>query len=787
MNIKECKRYLSVLVYSIITAAVLAGCSNPEQTKVEHVRRGETLLKEKKFEEASIEFRNAIQIDDKLAAAHWGLAQAHEGAQRFLEAVEELKRTIQVDPNNLDARVKLGTYYLAGRRPDNAELLTEAERLAKEVLEKDPNHIEGHILMASVLNAQGKRNEALTELNRAIQINPNRVESQLGLARFYLQTNELGKAEETYRRAIAMNDQSAIAHVEYGKFLASRNQMEAAEAQFRRAVEVEPSNRDIQLLLASFYLANKQLDKAEASFKAYAEIDRNRPEGRATLADFYANVGRYDEAVSIYQDLTTKSPDYTRARYRLGEIMLQRGDPQGATGQVDEVLRKNQRDTQALLLRSRIRLQNSDVKGAIEDLQEVLKLEPNSLPGLYFMAEANMRAGRIDQARSYVVDLERFYPNYLPAKLMQAQISLKTNDPKTALRLTTELLERLGKTTPDGQSTPQLLSELRPTTLIARGTAHLQMKNLAAARQDMEAARNAAPNSPLIYTNLATVALAENKLDEAAGHYERVLSMDATNAEAIGGLIKVYANQNRLDQAHARVDQALAAAQPNKQGAPLHYLKAQVYGAQKNVQAAEGELRRALELDPEYMAAYFALGAMYVNTNQQDRAVAQYREVVNKKPDNVAAHTLIGMLEDGRRNHDAAVESYRKALAVDANAPIAGNNLAWIYAEHGKGNLDEAIRLAQGIVQRFPDVAGFSDTLGWVYHKKGLHAAAIEQLQKAVAKENNSPTYRYHLGVALAAKGDKVGARREIEQALRLGEGKGFAQVDEAKNMLALL
>ena len=431
-------------------------------------------------------------------------------------------------------------------------------------------------------------------------------------------------------------------------------------------------------------------------------------------------------------------------------------------------------------------MQNGQTKEAIDDLQEVLKLEPNSLAGLYFMAEANMRVGRVEQARAHVGDLERFYPNYLPAKLMQAQISLKTNDPKTALRLTNEVLERLGKTTPDAQNPPQLMAELRPTTPIARATAHLQLNNTAAARADMEAAREAAPNSSIVHANLATVALAENKLDEAAGHYERVLQTDATNAEALGGLINVYARQNRVDQAHARVDQAIAAAGANKGGAALHYLKAQLFGAQKNVQGAEGELRRALEIDPEYMAAYFALGAMYVNTNQQDRAVAEYRQVVNKKPDNVAAHTLIGMLEDGRRNYDAAIESYRKALAVDPNAPIAGNNLAWLYAEHGKGNLDEAVRLAQGIVQRFPDVAGFADTLGWVYHKKGLQAAAVEQLQKAVAKDN-SPAYRYHLGMVLAAKGDKAGARREIEQALRLGEGKNFAQADQARSALAAL
>jgi Flp pilus assembly protein TadD len=145
------------------------------------------------------------------------------------------------------------------------------------------------------------------------------------------------------------------------------------------------------------------------------------------------------------------------------------------------------------------------------------------------------------------------------------------------------------------------------------------------------------------------------------------------------------------------------------------------------------------------------------------------------------------MLEDSRQNYDAAAESYRKALEIDPNTTIAANNLAWIYAAHGKGNLDDAVRLAQGIVQRFPETPGFADTLGWVYYKKGMHQAAVEQLQKAVAGSGQSAVYRFHLGMALAGKGDRAGARRELEQSLRLGEKSQFAESDEARRTLATL
>lgn len=768
----------------------LAGCSNPEKAKAEHLARGEAFLKEKKFQEASLEFRNVLQIDETSGRGHWGLAQAYEGLQRFQEAVQELQRAVDADPNNLDARVRLGNYYLVPEKKSQ-EMIANAERLANEVLQKDPNHIEGHILKATVLYAQNHPDQALNELRRAIEINPQRIESYLSLARFYQNTKDIGKAEETFKQAIAINENSALAHTEYGKFLVGASRTDAAEAEFRRAVEVEPTNYDSRYVLASFYFVNNRLDKAEESYKALADLDKEKPEGRAILADFYASVNRLDDSIRIYQDLVTQAPDYARARYRLGEILLQRGDVAGATAQADAVLKTNERDMQAKLLHARIRLQENKPKEAIEDLKEVLKQEPNSRAGLYFMAQANFAAGQIEQARAFAGDLERFYPDDLPAKLMQAQINLAAGDSKTALRVANEMLESLSTKKPDSNLSPQFLTELYTKGLTARGTAQLGLNDTTGARASFEAARSKMPNSPGAYINLAAVALREGNLDEGAGFYHQALTIDRTNFDALNGLINVYSNprQNHLDQAHALVDEALSAQPNNAQlNASLHFLKAQAFGYQKNADGAAAELRRALELDPNYFPAYGAYAALFVNTNQVDNAIAQYRKIIDRQPDNASAYTLIGILEDGRQNYDAANENYRKALQIDPNATIAANNLAWSYAAHDKGNLDEAVRLAQGTVQKFPEMAGFADTLGWVYYKKGLYGAAVEQLQKAVAGAKESASYHFHLGMALAGKGDKAAARRELEQALSLGEkNKDFAQADEARKTLASL
>ena len=267
-----------------------------------------------------------------------------------------------------------------------------------------------------------------------------------------------------------------------------------------------------------------------------------------------------------------------QGHYRLAEILLMRGDRNGVSAQIEEALKKDQHDRQALLLRARLRIQDGQsegLKAAIEDLKEVLRQEPNSLAGLYFMAQANLNLGAIDQARASAGDLEKNYPDYLPGKLMQVQLRIAGGDPKGALSLASDLLERLNKVAPDRQNSPQLLEEIRAKTYLARGSAQIQLRNLPAARQDFEAARQVAPNEAEIYNNLAAVSRLENKPDEAVAFYQSALKSRATDFNALSGLISLYAGKNEIDKAHATIDQALN-SYPNN--ASLHFLKAQVYG-----------------------------------------------------------------------------------------------------------------------------------------------------------------------------------------------------------------
>lgn len=790
----ECqkKRRRLVLLYLLIftVSVLLTGCSN-EKAKAAFVARGEAYLKESKYHEASLEFRNAIQLDYRMGAAHWGLARAYEGLERYVETIEELRLTIRYDTNNLDARVKLGNYFLVYNPP----VVEEADKLANFVLQRNPNHIEANILKASVLAAMKRPDEEVFRiLDKVVSLDPNRAETQISIANFYMSKNDVVKAEEGFRKAITMKDNSALIRMQFAKFLSELNRMSEAEEQYRHAVQVEPKNREAHKALAAFYVETSQSDKAEESYKALASLDPTNPEGLATLADFYASIERNDEAISIYREAIKKWPDYTRGRYRLGEMLLVKNDVKGALDQAEALLTADPRDVDGLLLRARVKLERGLSKDALKDLDEVIRYRPTSRSGWFYTAEARLRVGQLEQARGAAAELERQYPTYFSGKLISAQISFAAGDIKNALRLGNEMVEMLKNAVASGQTSPQELADLRSRAFSIRGLAHLQSGNLKVAREDLTEAQRLSPNIASSNGNLGRIALAERKADEALQAFEQALKIDSKSYDAFNGLISAFEMKGQLDHAHQRLDQAINENANDKSLlASLHYLKSTVFSYQNDMQGAEAELNKTLTIDPNYLPAYSTYAALLVRNNRVEEAIAQYKRVLERRPNDAATYTLIAMLEENKGNLDLAVEGYKKALENDANSAIAANNLAWLYAEYDKGNIDEAVRLAQNIVQRFPEEPGYADTLGWIYYKKGAYASAIPLLQKCVELDaamavkrgvQQTASYRYRLGMALAASGDRTAARRELEQALSIGK---FPEADEARKALSTL
>lgn len=792
MNYKECQSFRSRI---LITLTILCGLflfASCGQSLQSHLDRGNEYLQKRKFEEAAMQFRAATQIDDTSADAHWGLGQALEAQGKFLETVEELRKVADLAPDNLEAKAKLGNYYLLFNPPQ----IQESEKVLQDIFKKDKNFIEGHILQASIFSAQGKsEQEVVGVLDKAISIDKKRTESYLAKSRFFMKINKADEAEATIKEAISVNDKRALGYLEYGRFLTYADRSKESEAQYQKAIEVEPKNIEAREAIASYYLSERHLEKAENAYKELVKVQENSPESRMDLASFYAIIGRGDDAINVYQGILNDAPEYARARYKLSEIYLDRKELDKVTAEVEKLMSVNDKDAEALMLRARVKLAEDNPEEAVSDLEEVLKKQPSLQTALFYMTQTRLALGQVDQARAFIGDLEKYHPTYRRSALLKIQAAFSADEPEIALQESNKLIRLSERAYPTNAEDGQELEDLRVRGITSRGIANLQLGNTEEAEKDLQEVVRLSPGSAGPKINLAKVYIAKKELDKALELYGEALSKDSKNFDALSGMVTVLTRQKEFDKAKSEVNKMMQAVGTDKRSLPaLHYLKADILTAENNLDTAEAELKKAIEIDENYLPAYSAYASLLISKNQMDAALAQYQKVVEKKP-SASVHTLIGMLQDSKQNFDEAEKHYRKALEINPGTPIAANNLAWLIADQNRGNLDEALRLAQDTVNRNQNIAGYHDTLGWVNYKKGFYTQSVESFKKAVAldetdaknlgKETNS-SYRIRLGMALASAGDKDSARKEVAIALQSGkEELSPKDIQNAKNILA--
>jgi len=225
--------------------------------------------------------------------------------------------------------------------------------------------------------------------------------------------------------------------------------------------------------------------------------------------------------------------------------------------------------------------------------------------------------------------------------------------------------------------------------------------------------------------------------------------------------------------------QAAAAAQP-KNPVP-HHLLGRLLMQGGDTEGGIAAFKAALAADPNYLPAYGALGSVYAASERYEDAIAQLETALEHDPKNGATRMLLAVVLEQAGKTDQAIEHYKKVLDTAPNFAPAANNLAWLYS-HGAGNLDVALTLAQTAREYAPTDPGVADTLGWLYHLKGVYMRAEALLGEALDGMPGHPVLLYHAGMNSIKLEKNADARRYLEQAL--ASKTPFAERDQASEAL---
>ena len=210
-------------------------------------------------------FREAVRIQPDYADAHANLGAALTQTDAE-EAVRELEKAVALAPGSAKVRFNLAAAY--GASPARG-MAKEIEQLEKTI-ELDPTFARAHVALGKAYLRDGKVAEAVKALQEATRLSPESGEAryQLGLAlaragRKEEATSELQKGRELVKEDD--RDRTASLDLAEGREALAKGDLDRATAKFRHAIQLRPDSSEAQAALAAVVEKQKALSAASDS------------------------------------------------------------------------------------------------------------------------------------------------------------------------------------------------------------------------------------------------------------------------------------------------------------------------------------------------------------------------------------------------------------------------------------------------------------------------------------------------------------------------------------------
>ncbi|HEV8643253.1 MAG TPA: tetratricopeptide repeat protein [Methylomirabilota bacterium] len=191
------------------------------------------------------------------------------------------------------------------------------------------------------------------------------------------------------------------------------------------------------------------------------------------------------------------------------------------------------------------------------------------------------------------------------------------------------------------------------------------------------------------------------------------------------------------------------------------YALGTVHQALGNRWKAAAQFRAATQLDPSYPEPYKALGDLLLAAPRRlfDQAVEAYTKAIERRPFYADAHVGLGDALAAKGDIDGAIAAYQKALAFNAVNSRVHVSLGKIYYGE-KGLYYEAVNAYKRAIDLDSRSVEARMGLGEVYEDKGLYKEAIEEYRRVIEAEPTHAEALYNLALVY----EKVDPREAIVQ-----------------------
>lgn len=788
VKIMQAMQRYGIWVLFLFLAVGLVACSAEQKIK-KHIQRAEAYDANEEYEEAVIEYRNALQLDPNKVETHLALAKVYFKMQKTRDGQWELGEAIRLDPKRNDLRLEYGEL---GRRiqeydsaleqaeaviavdPTNAEALflkartlqdmkkPEAEQAYLQTIAAAPDKARYYLATGLYYALLGNMKEAEKMVLTAVERDPGYL-SYSAMAAYLTDIPERAKeAEAWWRKAIdaaktGSDDLLIQGYTSFANYYSRQNNFADAERVLLEAIEHFPKELNFVYMLARFYAMSGDEKKADELMENAIKAVPDKVDPYLALSSYRYRKGDDEGAIKALNDALKIDAKSIPTRLRLADLYFEKGSGskdealvnQGSA-LVEGVLGEDENEPEALYLRAKLDLYKGKKDDSVRRLRRVIELRPDWAQAHFILGTALLTKEDLKGARS---ELERALE--LDSSLFEARKALS------------QVYDRLGESAPAISEARKILQQ-RPDAddvrivlaqgLLREGKPSEAIKELDAIPEERRGVG--------VYYALGRAYLFLGKLDDARKNLLRANELAPNNAEILGSLFRVDVATGRLQDTLQRVD---AAVKADPKSPALAHLQGMVLNAAGREEETIRAFRRAIELNPNLIDSYSELAKVYARAGKTDQVVKIFEEAAAAAPNEPTVRLLLGTLYEGLNEKAKARAAYEKAIQLNPKLAAAKNNLAYMLAEEGK-ELDRALTLAQEAKALVPNNANVADTLGWVFYKKQLPSAAIPYLKEAEqglsSEDPVLDSVRYHLALAYHANGESGKARALLQLSL---------------------
>ena len=654
-----------------------------------------------RFDDATVVLQEQAKLAPQDVRIQAALGLTFRQAKRYDEARQAFQKAAQLARDNLAIVDQLVELDLLDKHFD------AALQTVRRQFEKAPDAPAAHFFEGKILTAQGKWDSAQAELQKTLQLDPNYSSAYDLLVQTYLAANKLPQAVSQLQAELSKNPNNASALMTLALVYQKMQDYPKARDAYEKLVSINPNF--VTALNNLAYLYAEQLNNLDKAYELARKARDLQGEDAAvgdTLGWVLYKRGDYQQALTILQESAEKAADNPEIQFHLGMTAYMMGQTDVAKAALRKAAGSDKDFPGKDESKRRLASLDSGKAGlpelSVSQLEAMTKAQPNDLISEIRLGEAYEKQGTWDKAAAAFEQAEKLNPKLASTVTKLAQINAGP-------------LQNKEKALAYAKKARQLAPADPQVTAILGKVAYQSGNFTWSYSLLQEAARRRQNDPPLLY-DLAWAAYSLGKVNEARDAMQKVVTAAGDAPQA----------------ADAKKFLTLADLDENP----------------KELTAAEAEVQKELQSNPEYVPALMDQAALLAQRGDAKAATETYSNILRRLPDFAPAQ----------------------------------KRLAALYAQD-PSKVAAAYDLATKARKTLPDDPDLSQLLGRLSYEKKEYPRAIQLLQECARKRQLDADSLFYLGMSQLQSRQKAEAQGILNQALVAGLHEPLAA--EAKRALA--